>query len=94
MKSTVTSVDRARAIVKEILAARAKWGTKNLRSPYTNDQLFDALAALDAAGHFDGGVSAEEATKLRRQLAACLNREKVKSKHGVAAITDEVAETK
>lgn len=89
-KSTITSVDKALSIVNELVRARAKWGSKNLRSPYTSDQLYDALATLAEAGHFDGSISSEEATKLRRQLAACLNREKVKSNKGVAAITDEV----
>lgn len=66
--------DKAHTIVKEIVAARKRWG-KGVKIPYTEDQLYDAIVVLDAEGNFDG-ASREEVTKLRRQLAACQNREK------------------
>lgn len=68
------TVDKARNIVKEIVAARLKWG-KLVSVPYKEAQIYDALLVLDKAGNFDGGTK-EEVTKLRRQLAACQNREK------------------
>lgn len=66
--------ERAQTIVTEIVAARKRWG-KGVKIPYTQDQVYDALIVLSETGNFDG-ASASEVTKLRRQLAACQNREK------------------
>ncbi len=74
MKIERKGLEKSLAIVAEILTARKRWG-KGMRSPYTPDQLYDALIVLDEHGRFTG-TSDEEVTKLRRQLAACQNREK------------------
>jgi hypothetical protein len=81
------TLTRAQTIVKEIIAARTRWG-KGVKIPYTTDQVFDALIVLDKAGNFDGG-SKEDVTKLRRQLAACQNREKRYSGKGISDLQSE-----
>ena len=82
MKIERKGLDKSLSIVQEILAARKRWG-KGMSSPYTADQLYDALIVLDEHGRFSG-TSDEEVTKLRRQLAACQNREKARNK-GISA---------
>jgi len=82
---------RAIQIAKEIAGARKKWG-KQANPPYKLDQIMDAIVTLDASGAFEDqkapeGPSPEEITKLRRQLAACTNREKARS--GKAEVADE-----
>lgn len=72
------TVDKAVEIVKQIADARKRWG-KYAYPPYTQAELMDALVVLHEAGRFDA-PSDEEITKLRRQLAACQNREKARSK--------------
>lgn len=76
----IMSVEKAIAITKEVAKARIKWG-KLASPPYTVPQIMDAIAALANAGLLEAkpaeeGPSPEEVTKLRRQLAACTNREK------------------
>lgn len=67
-------VARATEMVKQIASARKRWG-RYAYPPYTQAELMDALVVLYDAGRFDG-PSDEDITRLRRQLAACLNREK------------------
>lgn len=69
-------LEMARTIVSNIVEARKRWG-KLATPPYTDAQLYDALVLLTEAGKFDA-PDAEEVTKLRRQLAACQNREKAR----------------
>lgn len=88
MKLEIKDLDKSVALVKEIVAARQRWG-KQASVPYTKEQLYDALVVLDSHGRFDG-PSDEDVTKLRRQLAACQNREKSRTK-GVS-VTDVVSE--
>lgn len=71
------TVERAIAIVKQVAEARTRWG-KYAYPAYTQAELMDALAVLHSAGRFDA-PSDEEITLLRRQLAACQNREKARS---------------
>jgi hypothetical protein len=68
------TVERAREIAAELAKIRARWG-KHASPPVTQDDLFEAVTVLVEAGNFDA-PSQEEITKLRRQLAACQNREK------------------
>lgn len=71
-------LDRAHTIVRDVVIARKRWG-RQADLPYTLEELMDALMLLHDAGNFDA-PSAEEVTKLRRQLAACQNREKSRSR--------------
>jgi hypothetical protein len=66
-------LETALQVAKDIAAAYRKWG-KQANPPYTQHQLCEALAALDAAGHFNSNIG-EELTKVKRQLAAALARE-------------------
>lgn len=68
------TVEDAVKIVTEVAIARTRWG-KYAYPAYTQAHLMDALALLHKEGRF-GAPSDEEITKLRRQLAACQNREK------------------
>ena len=71
---------KARSIVLEIAAARKKWG-KQANPPYSIHQIMDALVALSDELNKPAdecGATPEEATRLRRQLAACQNREKAR----------------
>lgn len=68
------TVERAREIAAELARARKKWG-KHASINVTQDQLYEAVTVLVDAGNFEA-PSAEDITKLRRQLAACQNREK------------------
>lgn len=81
-------LDKAKAIVLEIAGARRKWG-KQANPPYSIHQIMDALVLLsdEIREPKQEGLSPEEVTKLRRQLAACTNREKLK-KEGVAHDAD------
>ncbi len=97
-KSDRLPMPKTRAIVlaKEIAAARRKWG-KQANPPYSLHQIMDAIVTLEAEGAFeptpvDAGAVAttpEEVTKLRRQLAVCLNREKAR-KEGRKESTDDM----
>lgn len=73
-KLTVNTVEKALEIIAEVAEARKRWG-KQASVNYTLDQLMDAIVVLADKGRFDG-PSDDEITKLRRQLAACQNREK------------------
>lgn len=81
---------KAIRIAEEIAAARKKWG-KQANPPYNLHTIMDAIVVLEAQGLLKGtqptpeGPSPEEVTKLRRQLAACQNREKAR----IAKANDE-----
>lgn len=66
---------RALTILTDTAAARKRWG-KNASTPYHADQMMEAILTVQDAGHFEPVVDPAEVTKLRRQLAACENREK------------------
>lgn len=77
--------ERAIPMLQELAVASRKWG-KNLSVPYSVPQIIEAIELADAQGVFeprDEVISKEEVTLLRRQLAACQNREKAR-KHDVA----------
>lgn len=78
MRDSIQGMTMAKAlgIVQEIVQARKRWG-KGVSVPYTQDQLYDALVVMEAEGLFTG-VTDADVTKLRRQLAACENREKAR----------------
>lgn len=72
------TLEQAHALVTDVVKHRKRWG-KYAAAPYTQSQLYDALVLLHDAGLIvQEAPSAEEITKLRRQLAACQNREKAK----------------
>lgn len=77
----LTSMTLARAllVLTDVAAARKRWG-KNASSPYHADQIMEAIHLANEGGHFAQVVPPEEVTKLRRQLAACQNREKGRDK--------------
>ncbi len=74
-------IDKAKNIVLEIAAARRKWG-KQANPPYSIHQIMDALVAISNELTKEQPkpveITAEELTKLRRQYAACQNREKAR----------------
>lgn len=77
MKIEMT-IEQAIALVVDVVAHRKRWG-KYANAPYTQSQLYDALVLLHDAGLIaKDATPAEEVTKLRRQLAACQNREKAR----------------
>lgn len=68
------NIEKAYSLAKSIAAKQAKFG-KLGRGSYTQDELQDAVSALyeklnAVIQEYSGGLTAEEATKLRRQLAA------------------------
>lgn len=74
------TLPQAHALVVDVVAHRKRWG-KHAAPPYTQSQLYDALVLLHDAGLIvQEATPAEEVTKLRRQLAACMNREKARLK--------------
>ena len=75
------SLDKAQLIVRELVAARKQWG-KHASVNYTMHEVLDALVVLNDAGRFDAPSAAEVST-LRRQLAACQNREKARNNKNV-----------
>lgn len=75
------SLDKAHKVVKDVVTARRRWG-RQASLPYSTEELMDALMLLSEAGNFDA-PTAEEVTKLKRQLAACQNREKARLKRDV-----------
>lgn len=75
------TLETAQQIVTRIAKARKRWG-KLATPPYTDAQLYDALVLLEENGKFEACPDAEEVTKIRRQLAACTNREKARQNKG------------
>lgn len=79
MKIEMT-LEQAHALVTDVVKHRKRWG-KYAAAPYTQSQLYDALVLLHDAGLIVAEATpAEEVTKLRRQLAACQNREQARKK--------------
>lgn len=74
------TLDKALQIAKELAAGHRRWG-KVMNPPYTAMQMAEAIAVLDANGHFESNVG-EELTRVKRQLAACQNREKARKAKG------------
>lgn len=83
MKVNRVPFENALQIIRDIIKARKTWG-KKASPPYTQDQLYDALIVLEEEGRFEA-PSDEDMTKLRRQLAACENREKGRKLNEVQA---------
>jgi hypothetical protein len=85
-------LDKAKSIVLEIAAARKKWG-KQANPPYSIHQIMDALVAISDELTKESPkpveITAEELTKLRRQYAACLNREKARNGSGATSMGDQ-----
>jgi nitrate reductase cytochrome c-type subunit len=73
------TLEKAVALRDDVARARRKWG-RQASVNYTQDDMLDALDVLAAADEEQRGVAAglqkEELTKVKRQLAACQNREK------------------
>lgn len=89
-------VDKAKSIVLEIAGARKKWG-KQANPPYSIHQIMDALVAIsdelqEVPVSEKPATPPEEVTKLRRQLAACQNREKVKKGRAQEPVMDAYGE--
>lgn len=76
MMTSMTLV-RALLILQDVAAARKRWG-KNASSPYHADSIMEAIHLANEAGHFAQLVPPADVTLLRRQLAACQNREKAR----------------
>lgn len=75
MKTHIT-VEKAQEIVASVIEGRKKWGKQYVPNMVMDDVL-DALVVVAEAGAI-GGPTAAEHTKLKRQLAAALNREKAR----------------
>jgi hypothetical protein len=85
------TLDKAKQIILEIAAARRKWG-KQANPPYKLDVIMDALVAISpelSKSCPEQLISAEELTKLRRQYAACQNREKARNGNGAGSMGDQ-----
>lgn len=76
MKYTL-SVEASYKLLRTVAAHKVKWG-KQASPPYTLAQIMESLEHVVADGGLDpeNKTDAAELTKLRRQLAACTNREK------------------
>lgn len=70
---TKMPVKKAIEIAEAIASAYKKWG-KHASVNYTQEQLYEAIGTLFENGNIDA-TPKEDVTKLRRQLAVCLNRE-------------------
>jgi hypothetical protein len=80
------SLERAEEIAGTIAKAIDKWG-RYAEVNYSKEQIYEAIGVLWKADSPDLAKQREELTKLRRQLAACMNREKArqpKPSHGSA----------
>jgi hypothetical protein len=70
------SLEKATRIVNEVVAGRKRLG-KQFVPRYIMDDVLDALVMVHENANLDA-PSKDEVTKLRRQLAAALNREKAR----------------
>lgn len=77
MSKYTISTPEAYKILRVVATNRAKWG-KQASPPYTMATIMEALELVVADGALDPDLKTDQAelTKLRRQLAACTNREK------------------
>ena len=80
------SLEKATNIVKEVVAGRKRLG-KQFVPRQIMDDVLDALVVVHDNANLDA-PSKEEITKLRRQLAAALNRERARKKAAGADIPD------
>lgn len=74
------TLEKATRIVEEVIAGRKRLG-KQYMPPYIMDDVLDALVMV-----FESRPEAslkDELTKVRRQLAACQNREKARQNKGL-----------
>jgi hypothetical protein len=74
--NTGMTLEKAQTIVASVVAGRKRLG-KQYSSPIRMDEVLDAFVLVYDASNVDG-PSKDEVTKLRRQLAACQNREKAR----------------
>jgi hypothetical protein len=74
------STEQAYKILRVVAQSKVKWG-KQASPPYTMATIMEALELVSADGGLDPELKANaaEMTKLRRQLAACQNREKARN---------------
>lgn len=70
------NLSKAQAIVTEVVAGRKRLG-KQFVPRQIMDDVLDALVVVHDSANLDA-PSKDEITKLRRQLAACQNREKAR----------------
>jgi hypothetical protein len=75
MSKNTMNLPTALKVLKAVAVNRAKWG-KQASPPYTMAQVMEALELAHNAELLEERVGKEEITKLKRQLAACTNREK------------------
>lgn len=75
------TLDKASKIASNLAAATVKWG-KHASVNYTESEIYDAVRVLNDAVSRKTDSGKEEITKLRRQLAACQNREKARTGKG------------
>lgn len=89
------TLEKAKQIILEIAAARKKWG-KQANPPYTIHQIMEAMVLIAPELSKEAPeqlITAEELTKLRRQYAACQNREKARrGNHGVTEVQADYEE--
>lgn len=69
MSRYTMSLAKATTLLQECGVARTRWG-KHVNPPYTTAQIMEALELVTEAGLFEPRISADEVTKLRRQLSA------------------------
>ena len=81
-------VTKARQIVSETAAGRARWG-KLFTSGYSEAELLDALVVLDQEIGFAALADHDELVKTKRQLTAALAREG-KQKKRIESLTAEL----
>lgn len=80
------TLERARAIVAETVRARKQWG-KYGQPTCSTDEVLDALVVMHDSANLDAPTPAE-VTLLRRQLAACQNREKARQNKDLTGTSD------
>lgn len=73
--------ENALPMLRSLAAASRKWG-KQASAPFSMYEIMQAIEIADERGFLDVKreevISKEEVTLLRRQLAACQNREKAR----------------
>lgn len=69
------AIKKAQEIAEAIASAYTKWG-KHASVNYTQPELYAAITVLFENGALAPLTHKAEVTKLNRQLAVCLNREK------------------
>jgi len=85
---THINLAKAQEIVASVVEGRKKWGKQYVPNIVMDDVL-DALVILHEAGNV-GGPTAEEVTKLKRQLAAAINREKGRKVNAIERAAEDL----